>query len=117
MPAVRFSDSGKCRVGEPAIAVGNPFGLGKSVSAGVISAKNRDIVWTERKSVYENLIQTDISLNVGNSGGPLINIDGDLIGMNLAVPVGSQGISFAIPSNVVKRVYEDFFKKKSAAKT
>ncbi len=111
LPAVRFSDAGKLRVGEPVIAVGNPFGLGKSVSAGVLSAKNRDIVWNERNRVYENLIQTDISLNVGNSGGPLLNVDGDLIGINLAVPVGSQGISFAIPSNVVKLAYEDFLKK------
>ena len=105
---ITFGDSGRLAVGETVIAVGNPHGLGHSVSAGVLSAAGRDIMWKEKNLVYEDLLQSDINLNIGSSGGTLLNGAGELIGINLAAPVGTQGISFAIPSNTVRKVYEEF---------
>jgi S1-C subfamily serine protease len=101
-----FADSDRLMIGETAIAVGNPFGLGHSVARGIVSATKRNIVWKASRSAYRDLIQTDIPLNVGNSGGPLLNIDGEMIGMNLAEPTGTEGISFAISSNRASVVYE-----------
>jgi len=99
---VKFGDSDKSRIGDWVIAIGNPFGLGGTVTAGIISARNRSI----GLSRYEDFIQTDASINQGNSGGPLFNMSGDVIGINTAIlgQSGSIGIGFAIPSNSADRV-------------
>ena len=99
---VKFGDSNKARIGDWVIAIGNPFGFGGTVTSGIISARNRSI----GLSRYEDFIQTDASINQGNSGGPLFNMDGDVIGINTAIlgPSGSIGIGFAIPSNNAQRV-------------
>ena len=100
---VKFGDSDKARIGDWVIAIGNPFGLGGTVTSGIISARNRSI----GLSRYEDFIQTDASINQGNSGGPLFNMDGDVIGINTAIlsPTGaSSGIGFAIPSNSAKKL-------------
>ena len=95
---VEFGNSDKARVGDWVVAIGNPFKLGGTVTSGIISARNRDINLTR----YDDFIQTDASINQGNSGGPLFNMEGDVIGINTAIisPSGaSSGIGFAIPSN------------------
>ena len=99
---VKFGDSDKARIGDPVIAIGNPLGLGGTVTAGIISARNRAIGMAR----YEDFIQTDASINQGNSGGPLFNMDGDVIGINTAIygRQGNIGIGFAIPSNSAKKV-------------
>src|SRR5204863_360694 len=89
------------RVGEWAIAIGNPFGLDNTVTVGVVSATGRADVGI---ATYENFIQTDASINPGNSGGPLVNLRGEVIGINTAIVATGQGIGFAIPANMVKRV-------------
>src|SRR6185312_4317114 len=101
--AVNFGNSDKMRVGDWVMAIGNPFGLGGSVSVGVVSARNRDI----NAGPYDNFIQTDAAINRGNSGGPLFNMDGDVIGINTAIispSGGSIGIGFAIPSQSVQPI-------------
>jgi len=102
--SVKFGDSDKARIGDWVIAIGNPFGLGGTVTSGIISARNRDI----GMSRYEDFIQTDASINVGNSGGPLFDMNGKVIGINTAIlgQSGSIGIGFAIPSNSAKKVIE-----------
>src|SRR6476646_329328 len=103
LKAVKFGDSDKLRLGEWVIAIGNPFSLGGSVTAGIVSARNRDI----NSGPYDNYIQTDAAINRGNSGGPLFNLDGDVIGVNTAIispSGGSIGIGFAVPSKVVLAV-------------
>ena len=102
--SVKFGDSNKARIGDWVIAIGNPFGLGGTVTSGIISARNRNI----GMSRYEDFIQTDASINVGNSGGPLFNMDGDVIGINTAIlgQSGSIGIGFSIPSNNAKKVID-----------
>ena len=99
---VKFGNSNNSRIGDWVIAIGNPFGLGGTVTAGIISARNRSI----GLSRYEDFIQTDASINQGNSGGPLFNMDGEVIGINTAIlgQSGSIGIGFAIPSNSAKKV-------------
>ena len=99
---VQFGDSDKARIGDWVIAIGNPFGLGGTVTSGIISARNRSI----GLSRYEDYIQTDASINSGNSGGPLFDINGDVIGINTAIlgKGGSIGIGFSIPSNSAKKV-------------
>ena len=101
---VKFGNSDKARIGDWVIAIGNPFGLGGTVTTGIISARNRSI----GLSRYEDYIQTDASINQGNSGGPLFNMDGDVIGINTAIlgQSGSIGIGFSIPSNSAQRVIE-----------
>ena len=105
---VNFGDSDKARIGDWVIAIGNPFGFGGTVTAGIISARNREI----GLSRYEDYIQTDASINQGNSGGPLFDLNGDVIGINTAIlgQSGSIGIGFAIPSNsaeaVIKQLIE-----------
>lgn len=101
--AVPWGDSDKARVGDWVLAIGNPFGLGGSVSAGIVSARNRDI----NQGPYDNFIQTDAAINKGNSGGPLFNMDGEVIGINTAIyspSGGSIGIGFSIPSNLARSV-------------
>ena len=105
---VNFGDSDKARIGDWVIAIGNPFGLGGTVTSGIISARNRNI----GLSRYEDFIQTDASINVGNSGGPLFNMSGEVIGINSAIlgRSGSIGIGFSIPSNSAKKVVEQLIK-------
>jgi S1-C subfamily serine protease len=95
-------------VGEWAIAIGNPFGLDHTLTVGVISATGRSEVGI---AAYENFIQTDASINPGNSGGPLLNIRGEVIGINTAIVASGQGIGFAIPVNMARKVMEDLVKK------
>ena len=98
LKAVKFGDSDKLRLGDWVIAIGNPFGLGGTVTAGIVSARNRDI----NSGPYDDFIQTDAAINRGNSGGPLFNMDGEVIGINTAIfspSGGSIGIGFAMPSN------------------
>jgi len=103
---VKFGDSDKARVGDWVVAIGNPFGLGGTVTSGIISARNRDINLTR----YDDFIQTDASINQGNSGGPLFNLDGEVIGINTAIIApgqsGSIGIGFAIPANAASNVID-----------
>ena len=103
---VKFGDSDEARVGDWAVAIGNPFGLGGTVTAGIISARNRDINLTR----YDDFIQTDASINQGNSGGPLFNLEGEVIGINTAIIApgqsGSIGIGFAIPANAASNVID-----------
>ena len=101
---VKFGDSDKARIGDWVIAIGNPFGLGGTVTSGIISARNRSIGLTR----YEDYIQTDASINSGNSGGPLFDMNGDVIGINTAIlgRSGSIGIGFSIPSNSAKLVID-----------
>ena len=105
---VRFGDSDKARIGDWVIAIGNPFGLGGTVTSGIISARNRSI----GLSRYEDYIQTDASINSGNSGGPLFDMNGDVIGINTAIlgRSGSIGIGFSIPSNSAKIVIDQLIK-------
>ncbi len=103
LPAVSFGDSNASRVGDWVLAIGNPFGLGGSVTAGIVSARGRDI----RQGPYDDFIQTDAAINKGNSGGPLFNMDGEVIGINTAIyspSGGSIGIGFSIPANEAKTV-------------
>ena len=101
---VNFGNSDKARIGDWVIAIGNPFGLGGTVTSGIISARNRSI----GLSRYEDYIQTDASINTGNSGGPLFDMNGDVIGINTAIlgQSGSVGIGFSIPSNSAKKVID-----------
>ena len=105
---VKFGDSDSARVGDWVIAIGNPFGLGGTVTSGIISARNRSI----GLSRYEDYIQTDASINTGNSGGPLFDMNGDVIGINTAIlgQSGSIGIGFSIPSNSAKKVIDQLIK-------
>lgn len=103
--AVPFGDSGKTRVGDWVVAIGNPFGLGGTVTAGIVSARQRDI----NSGPYDDFIQTDASINRGNSGGPMFNLAGAVIGINTAIfspSGGSVGIGFAIPSNLARPIIE-----------
>ena len=103
LSAVSFGDSDKLRVGDWVVAIGNPFGLGGTVTAGIVSARGRDI----GSGPYDDFIQTDASINRGNSGGPLFNTNGDVIGINTAIfsqSGGSVGIGFAISANLAKNV-------------
>jgi len=101
LAVARLGDSDALRVGEWAIAIGNPFGLDQTVTVGVVSATGRGDVGI---ATYENFIQTDASINPGNSGGPLVNLRGEIIGINTAIVATGQGIGFAIPANIVKRI-------------
>jgi serine protease Do len=109
MAKVKFGDSTKSRVGDWVVAIGNPFGLGGTVTAGIISARGRDI----HSGPYDNFIQTDASINRGNSGGPMFNMDGEVIGINTAIyspSGGSVGIGFAIPSSGAEPVINQLIK-------
>ena len=105
LKAVSFGDSDAMRVGDWIVAIGNPFGLGGTVTAGIVSARQRDI----NAGPYDDFIQTDASINRGNSGGPMFNLKGEVIGINTAIfspSGGSVGIGFAIPSNLARRVVD-----------
>src|SRR5881296_4236861 len=101
LPVAELGDSDQLRVGQWAIAIGNPFGLDRTVTVGIVSATARTRVGV---ATYENFIQTDASINPGNSGGPLLNLDGKVIGINTAIVAAGQGIGFSIPINQAKEV-------------
>ncbi|MEJ8574330.1 DegQ family serine endoprotease [Microbaculum marinum] len=105
LKALKFGDSDSLRVGDWVLAIGNPFGLGGTVTAGIVSARNRDI----NAGPYDSFIQTDASINRGNSGGPLFNMDGEVVGVNTAIispSGGSIGIGFAVPANIAQNVID-----------
>jgi serine protease Do len=102
LPHTRLGDSDALRIGDWVVAIGNPFGLEYTVTAGIVSAKERRQVNPEGRGGYHNYIQTDASINPGNSGGPLFNLRGDVVGINGAVNRAGQGIGFAIPINMAK---------------
>jgi serine protease Do len=107
---VRLGRSDDLMIGEPVIAVGNPFGVGKTVTTGVVSAVNRTVRLPDQRgsawgvNEFEDFIQTDAAINPGNSGGPLLNIKGEMIGVNEAIRQGSEGLGFAIPADRVKAI-------------
>jgi Do/DeqQ family serine protease len=101
LPAAELGDSERLRVGQWVVAIGNPFGLDRTVTVGIVSATARNRVGV---TTYENFIQTDASINPGNSGGPLLNLDGRVIGINTAIVAAGQGIGFSIPINEAKSV-------------
>jgi serine protease Do len=108
LPFVKFGDSDKSRVGDWIIAIGNPFGLGSTVTSGIISANGRDII---SESLVDNFIQTDAAINTGNSGGPMFNMNGEVIGINTAIlstpnSGGNIGIGFATPSSIVAPIID-----------
>ena len=108
LPFIPFGDSEVARIGEWVLAVGNPFNLNSTVTAGIISAKSRDL--NDRDNKNQSFIQTDAAVNMGNSGGALVNTEGELIGINTAISSitgGFVGYSFAVPSNIVRKVFED----------
>lgn len=102
LPFLKLGDSEAVQVGEWVMAIGNPFGLDHTVTAGIISAKGRNI----QSGPFDSFLQTDASINPGNSGGPLLNMKGEVIGINAAIIANGQGIGFAIPSNLAKEVVE-----------
>jgi serine protease Do len=102
LQAVRFGDSDKLEIGDWVIAIGNPFGLGHTVTAGIVSAKGRSL----GMGSYDDFIQTDAPINPGNSGGPLFNLNGEVVGVDTAIVAGGQGIGFAIPANMVSNVVD-----------
>ena len=109
LPFVAFGDSDKLRIGEWVMAIGNPFGLGGSVSLGIVSARNRDI----NAGPYDDFIQTDAAINKGNSGGPLFSLNGEVMGINTAIfspSGGSVGIGFSVPANTAKGVVNQLVK-------
>jgi serine protease Do len=106
-PSLSLGDSDAIRVGDWVIAVGNPFGLGHTVTQGIISAKGRVI----GAGPYDNFLQTDAAINPGNSGGPLLNLKGEVIGINTAIVAAGQGIGFAIPSNLAKSIIPQLMEK------
>ena len=110
LPTVALGDSDVVRVGEWVIAIGNPFGLEQTVTAGIVSAKGRVI----GAGAYDNFIQTDASINPGNSGGPLFNMQGKVIAINTAIVSQGQGIGFAIPINMAKSILEDLKDKRES---
>ena len=107
LSAVRFGDSDKLEIGDWVIAVGNPFGLGHTVTAGIVSAKGRVL----GLGAYDDFIQTDAPINPGNSGGPLFNLSGEVVGVNTAIVAGGQGIGFSIPINMAKDVVRQIKEK------
>jgi serine protease Do len=107
LQAVRFGDSDKLEIGEWVVAIGNPFGLGHTVTVGIVSAKGRSL----GLGAYDDFIQTDAAINPGNSGGPLFNLNGEVVGVNTAIIAGGQGIGFAIPANMARYVVEQLKSK------
>ncbi|UCB46951.1 MAG: Do family serine endopeptidase [Spirochaetota bacterium] len=113
MKYARFGDSDQCKVGAWVIAIGSPRGLDSTVTAGIISAKNRTNIGVLGPTGYEDFIQTDAAINPGNSGGPLINLKGEVIGINaliVSASAGSEGLGFAIPSNMAKEISDSLIK-------
>ncbi len=111
-PSVTLGDSDKIDVGDWVVAVGNPFGLGQTVTAGIVSAKARVL----GAGPYDDFIQTDASINPGNSGGPLFNTNGEVVGINAAIIASGQGIGFAIPVNIAKEIVPQLISKGSVSR-
>ena len=114
LPSVVFANSDEVKVGEWVLAVGNPFNLNSTVTAGIVSAKGRNINIVKNQFPIESFIQTDAAINPGNSGGALVNLKGQLVGINTAIQsnTGSYtGYGFAIPSNIVQKIVKDFIEK------
>lgn len=107
LPAVKMGDSDKMRIGDWVVAIGNPFGLSHTVTAGIVSAKERVL----GSGPYDQFIQTDASINPGNSGGPLFNLNGEVIGINTAIIQQAQGLGFAIPVNIAKNIVDQLRSK------
>ena len=108
LPYLYFADSDQTKIGQWVLAIGNPFNLNSTVTAGIISAKSRDLNKNDQKN--QSFIQTDAAVNMGNSGGALVNTRGELIGINTAISTlsgGFEGYSFAVPSNIAQKVFED----------
>src|SRR5207249_10716609 len=99
----RLGDSDRAQVGDWVLAVGSPFGLQATVTAGIISAKARQL----DQGPFDDFLQTDAAINPGNSGGPLVNMQGEVIGINTAIVAGGSGIGFAIPSNIARKIYTE----------
>ena len=116
-PTLELGDIDQTSIGDWVIAIGNPYGLDHTMTLGVLSAKGREITIADEQGnhVYRNLLQTDASINSGNSGGPLLNERGEVVGMNTAVNAEAQGIGFAIPSSVIKEALTDLMNAKPAA--
>lgn len=117
MPYLTFGNSDQTRIGEWVLAIGNPFNLNSTVTAGIISAKSRDL--NERDQRNQSFIQTDAAVNSGNSGGALVNTQGELVGINTAITTfsgGFEGYSFAVPSNIARKVFEDLIEYGSTQK-
>jgi serine protease Do len=112
LPSVRLGNSDAMKVGDWAVAIGNPFGLASSVSLGIISARARSI----GASNYDDFLQTDAAINPGNSGGPLFNMRGEVIGMNTAIVGGGSGIGFAVPSNLIQALLPQLEKSGSVTR-
>jgi serine protease Do len=108
LPVLEFGDSDNSKVGQWVVAIGNPFGLAHTVTAGIVSAKGRII----GSGPYDDFIQTDASINPGNSGGPLLNMDGEVVGINTAIVASGQGIGFAIPSNMANSIIDQLQQNK-----
>jgi serine protease Do len=111
LPTLRLGDSDRIRVGEWAIAIGNPLQFENTLTVGVISAKGRSLGISEATSSFENFIQTDAAINTGNSGGPLLNIQGEVVGINTAISARATGLGFAVPVNVAKKIYPQLREK------
>ena len=105
LPFVKFGNSDKARVGEWVIAIGNPMGLGGTVTTGIISSKSRDLDMPSHK-IVDDYIQTDAAINQGNSGGPMFNIKGEVIGVNTVIYANSTGIGFAVPANIAASIMQ-----------
>ena len=112
LPVLKFGNSDAMEVGDWVVAIGNPFGLSNTVTAGILSAKGRDI----HAGPFDNFLQTDASINPGNSGGPLINMAGEVIGINTAISANGQGIGFAIPSSLASKVINDLREGKKVSR-
>ena len=109
LPALKMGSSSDLMIGETIVAIGNPFGLSNTVTAGVVSARGRSVKG-ENGQTYTDFIQTDASINPGNSGGPLVNLDGEMVGVATAIIGGAQGIGFAIPVDRAHRIVNDLLR-------
>lgn len=110
LPAIPLGKSSDLLIGEPVVAIGNPFGLSHTVTTGVLSALGRTVPAESGERLFTDFLQTDASINPGNSGGPLVNMVGDVIGINTAIISGASGISFAIPADRARRVVDDLLR-------
>jgi serine protease Do len=113
LPAITLADSSKIEVGDRVLAIGNPFGIGETVTSGIVSAKDRRVGILEDVQGYESFIQTDAAINPGNSGGALVDVDGRLVGINTAIlsrSGGFQGVGLAVPANIVSQVADSLVK-------
>ncbi len=114
--AIKFAQDDDLLLGETVVALGNPFGLGESVSKGILSSKRRAVPKENEDLSMENWLQTDALINPGNSGGPLVNLRAELIGLNVAILQGAQGIGFAIPVKEVRQALGDIFNPETASR-